>query len=25
MGTVHVFEALRQLKLPSVVVNVTSD
>jgi CDP-glucose 4,6-dehydratase len=25
MGTVHVFEALRQLNLPSVVVNVTSD
>jgi CDP-glucose 4,6-dehydratase len=25
MGTVHVFEAVRQLKLPSVVVNVTSD
>jgi CDP-glucose 4,6-dehydratase len=25
MGTVHVFEALRQLRLPSVVVNVTSD
>jgi CDP-glucose 4,6-dehydratase len=25
MGTVHVFEALRQLKLPCVVVNVTSD
>ena len=25
MGTVHVFEALPQLKLPSVVVNVTSD
>jgi CDP-glucose 4,6-dehydratase len=25
MGTVHVFEALRQLKLPSIVVNVTSD
>jgi CDP-glucose 4,6-dehydratase len=25
MGTVHVFEALRQLKHPCVVVNVTSD
>jgi CDP-glucose 4,6-dehydratase len=25
MGTVHVFEALRQLKLPAIVVNVTSD
>ena len=25
MGTVHVFEALRQLKRPCVVVNVTSD
>jgi CDP-glucose 4,6-dehydratase len=25
MGTVHVFEALRQLKQPCVVVNVTSD
>jgi CDP-glucose 4,6-dehydratase len=25
MGTVHVFEAVRQLKLPCVLVNVTSD
>jgi len=25
MGTVHLLEAVRQLKLPSVVVNVTSD
>lgn len=25
MGTVHLFEALRQLELPCVVVNVTSD
>jgi CDP-glucose 4,6-dehydratase len=25
MGTVHILEALRQLKLPCVVVNVTSD
>ena len=25
MGTVHVLEAVRQLKQPSVVVNVTSD
>jgi CDP-glucose 4,6-dehydratase len=25
MGTVHVFEAVRQLKLPAAIVNVTSD